>query len=154
MAAATTEKAKPSAAEMKAARVAREAAEAEKAKSNGRAAIDAAHEALGTGPGVVPGANIDLGPQDVYDGDEEATGPLQLSFAVGGKQPTCSALTMIGGKLDIAESFRKGQKIVLRVELEVGEVAFKDQTDAKTGQVVGCERRHKARVVGHRLLEV
>lgn len=119
-------------------------------KTNGRADIDAAHAALGTS--IEDG--IDPGPQDPHDGDDdEATGPLQLSFAVGGKKPTCSALTMVGGKLDIPESFRKGQKIVLRVELEVGEVGFKDQTDPKTGQVVGCERRHKARVIGHSLLE-
>lgn len=149
MAAGTAEK--PSAAELRKQKAEREAREAEK---NGRADIDAAHKALGTAPGEVP--NMDPGPQDVYDGDPdetEPTGPLQLSFAVGGKQPTCAALTLTGGKLDIAASFKKGQKIVMRVELEVGEVGFKDQTDPKTGQVVGCERRHKARVIGHRLIE-
>jgi hypothetical protein len=106
-------------------------------KGNGRAEIDAAHAALGTEP------------QDVYDGDEPdvlIVGSGQLSFSVGGKRPTTSGLRLVGGKLDVEGSFTKGETVVLRVEAVVGEVAFIDQVDAKTDQVVGCERRHKARI--------
>lgn len=123
---------------------------AEASKGNGRADIDAAHRALGTEPGEVPG--VDLGPQDVHDGDGLDAGggePVvaQLSFAVGGKKPTSTALTLVGGKIEVGESFQKGQRIRLEIVAEVGEVAFVDQRDAKTGQVIGCERKHKARIL-------
>lgn len=114
------------------------------AKANGRADIDAAHAALGTG--VQDG--IDAGAQDVYDGDADVViaGSGQLSFTVGGKRPTTSGLRLVGGKLDVEGSFTKGETVALRIEAVVGEVAFIDQVDAKTDQVVGCERRHKARI--------
>lgn len=122
------------------------------AESNGSGTVEEAHAALGTG------ANIDLGPQDVHDGDElrepdeapeSASGaPVQLSFGMAGKKPTTSGLRLTGGKLDIVQQFSKGQTVVLHIEAVIGEVAFIDQIDSSTGQVVGCERRHKARVVG------
>lgn len=141
--------------EMRAQKAEREAAEkaaAEKAAAESdRAAIDAAHEALGTG---IDGG-IDNGPQDVHAGgdDDDAPAGGQLSFAVGGKRPTVSGLRLVGGKVDVEGSFAKGQKIVFRVEAEVGEIAFIDQHDPKTRQVIGCERRHKARIVGVNVIE-
>lgn len=71
----------------------------------------------------------------------------QLSFEVGGKRVTSSELKLVGGKLEVEGQFAKGERAVLRVEIEVGEVAFVDSRDGKTGQVVGCARRHKARIV-------
>lgn len=115
------------------------------AESNGSGTVEEAHAALGTG------ANIDLGPQDVHAGDEEGLpptdGPLQLSMQVGGKKPTSTTLRVTGGKLDTDRVFQKGQKVHVSAVLVVGEVGFVDQTDSATGQVVGCERRHKARIV-------
>lgn len=123
-----------------------EATDQKAAKGNGRADIDAAHAALGTGiqDGIDPDA------QDVHDGDADVdvviAGSGQLSFTVGGKRPTTSGLRLVGGKLDVEGSFTKGETVALRIEAVVGEVAFIDQVDAKTDQVVGCERRHKARI--------
>lgn len=148
--------ARKSAAEMRAAKAEREAAEKDKAASD-RAAIDAAHEALGTAPGTVPGVDGKMDGHegsDIHDGDDDGE-PLpdtpraiSLGFKVAGKQPTSAGLRLVGGKLDIEQQFLKGQKIVLRIEAEVGEIAFVDQHDPATGQIVGCERRHKARIIG------
>lgn len=71
----------------------------------------------------------------------------QLSFAVGGKKPTASELKLQGGSIGLEGQFSKGETIVLRVEVRVGEVAFVDKIDSKTGQPVGSTRRHKARIV-------
>jgi hypothetical protein len=117
---------------------------------NGRAEIDAAHAEQGTPPGVVPGVQSDPGPQDVYDGDPDEMFPetanVQLSLDAGGKKPTATQLRLIGGKLDIEQVFTKGQTIELRITATVGEVAFVDEHDKVTGQVIGCQRRHKARI--------
>lgn len=117
-------------------------------KTNGRADIDAAHKALGTS---IEGG-IDPGPQDPHDGDPDETGAgtpaIQLSFAMAGKKPTTAGLRLVGGKLDIDQQFAKGQKIELRIEAEIREVAFVDQVDGATGQIIGSERRHKAHIIG------
>lgn len=70
----------------------------------------------------------------------------QLSFDVGGKEPTSSHLTLTGGQIEVAGSYDKGDEIVLTVRLVVQEVAFRDEIDRKTGQVVGAKRKHKARI--------
>ena len=73
----------------------------------------------------------------------------QLSFGVGGKRPTTATVRLVGGKIDLAGlQYEKGQTLTLRVECIVGEVAFVDTHDSATGQVVGTERRHKARITG------
>jgi ribosomal protein L21E len=72
----------------------------------------------------------------------------QLSMSVGGKRATGSSLRIVGGKIEVDGQYEKGQTVHLALECTVGEVAFVDQRDASTGQVVGCERRHKARIVG------
>lgn len=118
-----------------------------------RESIDAAHKALGTTPPGASGASVDMGPQDVHEGDPDVTGDApvrgtQLTFNVGGKKPTVSGLRLVGGKVDVDGTFAKGEKVVFRVEAVVGEIAFVDQTDPKTGQVIGCERRHKCRITG------
>lgn len=77
----------------------------------------------------------------------------QLSLAVGGRKPTTSSLTLVGGKIDVEGQFKKGEIVVVQVECVVGEIAFKDLTDSKTNQVVGCARRHKARIVGSSIVE-
>jgi hypothetical protein len=145
-------------AELRAAKAEREAAEKEKAASD-RAAIDDAHKALGTAPGTVPGVDGKMDGHegsDIHDGDDDAPksasgAAVQLSFTVGGKKPTTSGVRLVGGKLDIERQFLKGETIVLRIEAVIGEVSFIDQHDAATGQVVGAERRHKARIVAHQL---
>lgn len=102
--------------------------------------------------------NIDLGPQDVHAGDPDETGedvaqsasgaPVQLGFQMTGKRPTAAGLRLVGGKLDVDQQFHKGQKIELQIVAEIREVAFVDQVDGATGQVIGSERRHKAHIVG------
>lgn len=77
----------------------------------------------------------------------------QLSLNVGGKRPTTSSLTLTGGKFDVEGQYKKGEIVVVQIEAVVGEVAFIDLTDSKTNQVVGCARRHKARIVGRTVLE-
>jgi len=77
----------------------------------------------------------------------------QLSFSVGGKQPTGASIRIVGGKISIpGGQFKKGEDILLRMAVRVTEVAFVDELDRTTGQVVGCERRHKARVTNVGLL--
>lgn len=77
----------------------------------------------------------------------------QLSFAVGGKRPTGSTLRVVGGKVELDGQFEKGETIAVRLELVVNAVSFVDKHDPKTGQVVGSERQHKARVTGIRVIE-
>lgn len=72
----------------------------------------------------------------------------QLSMQVGGKRPTGSSLRLVGGKIAVEGQFDKGQTIRLALEVQIGEVAFVDERDSKTREVVGCERRHKARIIG------
>lgn len=94
------------------------------------------------------------------DRDLVITGSGQLGFDVGGKEPTGSSLRLTGGKIKVsASSFEKGESLTVEVKhadgetigryvAVVDEVSFKDETDSKTGQVIGCERRHKARIAG------
>ena len=77
----------------------------------------------------------------------------QLSFAVGGKKVTTGSVRLVGGKVDVDGNFEKGQRIVLRVEAVITEVAFRDKKDPKTGNVTGCDRAHKATVTGLALEE-
>jgi hypothetical protein len=99
-------------------------------------------------------------PSDVQDPPDEMTDDLptgelvidaggQLTLNVGGgKQPTTSTLRLVGGKIEVDGQYAKGERIVVRIEAVVNEIGFKDQEDSKTGQVVGCERRHRARITG------
>jgi hypothetical protein len=107
--------------------------------------------------GHVEAENIDLGPQDVHEGDPDETGedvaqsasgaPVQLGFQVGGKKPTGSQVRLVGGKVDVPGKYLKGQTQVFRVTVKFGEVAFVDLEDKETGQVIGCDRRQKGRIV-------
>lgn len=74
-----------------------------------------------------------------------AENPVQLSFEVGGREPTASALTVTGVKIEDVAQYEKGQVVELRVVCEIGEVAFRDKHDSVTGQVVDTIRAHKAR---------
>lgn len=71
----------------------------------------------------------------------------QLSFAVSGKKPTGSSLRIVGGRTDVSGQFEKGQTIRVELVLRCDEVAFVDEVDRETQQVVACERRHKFRLV-------
>lgn len=94
-------------------------------------------------------------PQD-EQGDGQSLvlpGSEQLSFSIGGKKPTSSKLTLTGGQIEVEGQFKKGEIVVFQVEAVVEEVAFRDQVDSKTRQVVGCTRKQKARIVGSQLVE-
>lgn len=77
----------------------------------------------------------------------------QLSMSVGGKRPTTGSVRLVGGKIDVDGDLQKGQRVVLRVEAVVTEIAFRDKKDPKTGNVTGCDRAHKATVTGLALEE-
>lgn len=106
----------------------------------------------GPGEGITP--LQDDGPQQPHAGDVIADGTLvvdgngQLTLSVGGKRPTTSSLRLVGGRVEVEGQFDKGERLVLRIECEVREVAFRNEVDVKTGQVVGCERRQKASITG------
>jgi hypothetical protein len=123
--------------------------EIRRAQEKGDAAKKRAAAAQANGNGGSPG--LPHAADD--DGTEGAgvelviDGSGQLSMAVGGKRVTTASLRLGGGKVDVEGQFDKGEILVLRVEAVVGEVAFVDQTDPKTRQVTGCDRRHKARIV-------
>lgn len=78
----------------------------------------------------------------------KVTGSDQLSFNVGGKRPSGSSLRIVGGRVEVEGQYEKGQKLRVEMLVEVRSIEFRDEVDEKTGQVVGCERRHKASVVG------
>lgn len=112
------------------------------------------------------GNGLDPGPQDPHGGDEFTAGDAdpnrellivtgdQLTLNVGGgKQPTSATLRLVGGKIEVDGQYKKGAALVLRIEAVVNEVAFKDEHDSQTGQVVGCARNHRARVTGVSVLE-
>lgn len=71
----------------------------------------------------------------------------QLSLTVGGKRPTGAALRIVGGRIEVNGSFDKGEVVRVELVLRVDEVSFVDDVDPQTKQVVGCERRHKARMI-------
>lgn len=87
---------------------------------------------------------------------EAATAPRneQLTFEVGGREPTGSALTVTGVKLEDVAQYEKGQVVELRVVCEIGEVAFRDKHDSVTGQVVDCIRAHKGRATSVSVVRV
>lgn len=145
-----------------------ERAEAERIAEDEALAAAAIDETPGT-PDDDPDAEpADEPAQEPGDGDnpsgqEAALGEVelvidaggQLSFAVGGKKPTGSSIRLTGGKISIPSGsgqLHKGDDVVLRVVARVAEVAFVDELDPKTQQVVGSERRHKARIINVGLL--
>lgn len=125
------------------------------AKSNGKGAVNEAHAhaALGT---LGTDIQSDPGPQDVHAGDPDETAdvpqsasgaPVALTFDVGGKKPTAAQVRIVGGKVDVPGQYRKGQVVEFRICVKFGEVAFVDLEDKETGQVIGCDRRQKGRIV-------
>jgi hypothetical protein len=73
----------------------------------------------------------------------------QLSFALGSsaKKPTGASLRIVGGRVDVAGQFEKGEVVRVELVLRIDEIAFVDEIDRQTSQVVSCERRHKARMI-------
>lgn len=88
-------------------------------------------------------------------GETFEDGPFaQLTFEVGGHVPTSSTLVLKGGAIELPDGaeYRKGQRITLSIEAVISEVAFSDKTDAETGDVTGCKRKHAARIDGFRVV--
>lgn len=96
----------------------------------------------------------------VHEGDEEVTEQVQLedagdvpegaqlSFLVGGKPPTGSFLSITGAsKLGTPEHFEKGAELEVTLHVKVVEVAFADEEDRETAQVVSTDRTAKAKFV-------
>jgi hypothetical protein len=122
-----------------------------------RAAIDAEHAKLNGGAEgeatdtqsratAHPDAKAPAPAQELPDG-LELEGGGQLSLDVGGKRPTAATLSLTGGKVALPKGqFVKDERVVVRVEAVVDKIAFSNQTDAKTQQIVGCERQHFARI--------
>ncbi len=100
----------------------------------------------GTPEGEGEGHVLPDGKQVAVD-DLIVDGSGQLGFDVGGKTPTSATLTLTGGKIEIEGQFEKGEIVDLHIQARVNDVGFKDNEDSKTGQVVGCERRQKARII-------
>lgn len=85
---------------------------------------------------------------------EAATAPAaQLNWdeVVGGRTPTGTALTFTGLKIEDGVKYTKGQKLVVEIVAEVGEVAFRDKHDSATGDVVDTTHAAKARVLSARV---
>lgn len=103
-----------------------------------------AGEATGAVPHSAP-------PDPLPDVDEiKIDGTAQLDmFNLGGKRATGSSLALTGGKVSLVDgqAFNKGDRIKLTIEAVINDVGQKDAHDPKTGQVVSCEQRHKARIV-------
>jgi hypothetical protein len=77
-------------------------------------------------------------------------GTAQLDiFSLGGKLPTRATIALTGGSVGIVagQAFEKGDRIRFSGEAIVNDVGQKDIEDGKTGIVVDCVQRHKARVV-------
>lgn len=95
--------------------------------------------------GLAPDAQMD---------EVTVDGTVQLGlFDAGGKKPTSATISLTGGaiKLIDQEAFKKGDHLTLVVEAVVNDVGQKDEHDPKTGQVVSCVQKHKARIVGVQL---
>lgn len=99
----------------------------------------------------------DLPNGEDHDSDDDAmeaflgTGP-QLSLAVGGKQPTASKFSIVGGAVAMEGQFKKGETVRAEVELRVGEVHFVDKVDGD-GNVTATTRKHQARIESIRRIE-
>lgn len=69
----------------------------------------------------------------------------QLSLIAGGEEPTSASMKLRGGAIPIEGEFEKGDALRLVVEVRIAEIQFVDQID-RSGYVLGCERRHVARI--------
>lgn len=107
--------------------------------------------------GLPPGMSPDPEPQEPEaaefdvedDGQLTIDGTSVLSMSVGGKSATSSSVRITGGKATIpGGEYKKGERITLHVEAVVRGVNFVDEVDGKTGQVVACERQHRAQITG------
>lgn len=97
--------------------------------------------------------------QDEFDRAVAALDPPEdeqaalFTFEVGGKKPTSTSLRMSGGKIDSDEEYEKGDLLRITYEVRVGELAFIDKQDSKTGQVVACERKHVLKPIAPPVVE-
>ena len=96
-------------------------------------------------------------PADEPEFSEEPSGQVhlvvegaheKLGLNVTGRTPTSSTLAITGGKVEVAGQYDLGDTVSFRVTVVIGDVGFKDETDSKTRQVVGRERRHKGSIIG------
>lgn len=96
-------------------------------------------ETAATGvPSDVPGVDDDVPGIDPEIG-QDADG--QFAFLVGGKAPTGHSLVIQGGKIEVGQKYEKGSLLTITTTVRVGGVHFDDKVDAKTKQVVACERK-------------
>lgn len=97
-----------------------------------------------------PPANAQNGADPIGDPDEIVVkGNAELTlFDAGGKKPTGASLSLVGGKVLLADgkAIEKGTVITGTFTAVVNEVGQKDKHDPKTQRVVDCEQKHKARI--------
>lgn len=72
----------------------------------------------------------------------------KLSNQITGRTPTSSTLRITGGKVEVGGMYQPGDRVSFLVTVVCDAVTVKDETDPKTGQVVGRARNHVARIVG------
>jgi hypothetical protein len=72
----------------------------------------------------------------------------KLNTKVEGRTPTSSTLAITGGKVEVGGQYQPGDRVTFVVTVVVDHVAFKDEKDPKTQQVVGRARNHKGAIVG------
>ena len=76
-------------------------------------------------------------------------GSGQLTFAVGGKKPDVSKVQLVGRSIDLpGAQMEKGREYTIQCRVRVGSVHFDDKVNSATDEVVGCTRKHKARIIG------
>ena len=83
---------------------------------------------------------------------ERPSEPAQqrFTFDVGGEEPTTTSVRLLGGAIPLEGELTKGETVTLQITCVVGEIAFVDERDNKTGEITGCERRHKVKIRGAR----
>lgn len=128
--------------------VAKTALEKREAEFGGDGKAQELEGEAGQAVGDMPPGEPDAAPAvDVDEIKIDGTAQLDM-FNLGGKLPTGSSLALTGGKVSLidGQAFNKGDRIRLTIEAVVNDVGQKDAHDPKTGQVVSCEQRHKARI--------
>src|SRR6185295_980137 len=93
-------------------------------------------------------------PQAAQESVSIAGSSTQLTLTLGGKTPTTSSMRLLGGGIKVEGEFKKGDVVKFSGVARVVEVGAKDEIDDKTLKPVGCERRHRARILELNAVEV
>jgi hypothetical protein len=91
--------------------------------------------------GEEPGGQVHL----VVEGRHE-----KLNTKVEGRTPTSSTLAITGGKVEVGGQYQPGDVVNFVLTVVIDQVAFRDEKDSKTQQVVGRARNHKGYISGIR----